>query len=97
MPSSNTTPNDSTGDFELAWTLQGGTLRGTITIDGSPCLDGGEITGVLTFDQIDFGVVSGQVEVAYTGTVDQNGKSMAGTYATSCGDAQGTWEATKEP
>lgn len=93
---SNTTPDDSTGTFELDWKLDHSLLKGTIEIDGTPCLDGGNVTGALTFDQINFGAVSGQVEVAYTGTVDQNGKSMAGTYQTTCGDAHGTWEATRE-
>ena len=80
----------------LDWKLDHGLLKGTIQIHGTPCLDGGEVTGALTLDQINFGVVSGQVEVAYTGTVDQNGKSMSGTYETTCGDAKGTWEATRD-
>ena len=92
----NTTPDNSTGDFEIDWKLNHGQLRGTIVINGTPCLDGGNITGALALNVINFGAVSGQVEVDYTGRVDQNGKAMSGTYHTTCGNAQGTWEATKK-
>lgn len=92
----NTTPDNSTGDFEIDWKLDHGQLRGTIVINGTPCLDGGNITGALALNVINFGAVSGQVEVDYTGRVDQNGKAMSGTYQTTCGNAQGTWEATKK-
>lgn len=93
----NTTPDHSTGDFEIDWMLDHGVLRGTIVVNGTPCLNRGTIAGALALQRINFGAVSGQVEVFYTGRVDQNGKTMFGTYETSCGNAKGTWKATKEP
>jgi hypothetical protein len=89
----NTTPDDSTGTFQLDWAQEGAKLSGTITISGTPCLAGADITGKVHGKQIYFGIVSGQVEVNYTGTV--SGDSMSGTYATSCGNAEGDWEASK--
>jgi hypothetical protein len=89
----NSTPDDATGTFELKWTQDGAKLDGTIQIDGTPCLTGGSITGKVRGDSINFGVVSGQVEVNYAGTV--SGNEMSGTYATSCGDASGDWQAVK--
>jgi hypothetical protein len=90
----NTTPDQATGTFEIEWDQQGDALVGTITIDGTPCLSGGEITGRVNGPQIEFGVVSGEVEVSYTGVYDGQ-ISMSGTYSTSCGDAEGSWEATR--
>lgn len=89
----NSTPDDATGTFEIAWTQDGTKLSGTITIDGTPCLSGGTITGKIRGNAINFGVVEGQVEVNYAGEVE--GDTMSGTYATSCGNANGDWEATK--
>lgn len=92
----NTTPDQSTGTFTIEWE-QGlaSDLEGTITITGTPCLTGGKISGSLKGQDITFGAVQGAVEVAYEGSVNGDGSSMSGTYSTSCGNAQGTWEATK--
>jgi hypothetical protein len=51
------------------------------------------VTGTINGSAISFGAVSGQVQVAYDGTV--SGNKMQGTYATGCGNAKGTWAATK--
>lgn len=89
----NSTPDTSTGTFELTWQQNGTALIGTIVIDGTPCLSGGAVTGKLRGSLISFGVVSGQVEVNYAGTF--SGDTMSGSYATSCGNAGGEWTATK--
>ena len=59
-------------------------------------MSGGRMTGEINGDQISFGVVQGEVTVEYSGVVNSDG-SLAGTYNTSCGNAQGTWQATKRP
>ena len=91
----NSTPDDSTGTFTMEWIQQGSALAGTVTIEGTPCLTGGTMTGQLNGDQISFGVVQGEVTVNYSGVLKNDG-SMAGTYETTCGNAQGTWQATKQ-
>ena len=87
------TTDPAEGTFKLTWQQSGPTLSGTITIAGTPCLGGGQIAGALNGSTISFGVVKGAVEVAYTGSV--SGTTMSGTYTTSCGNAQGNWEAKK--
>lgn len=89
----NTTPDHSTGTFIVRWVQTGSTLTGTITIDGTPCLTGGTITGTIAGGTIRFGAVKGQVEVAFVGAVA--GSTMGGTYSTGCGNAKGNWQAGK--
>jgi hypothetical protein len=81
------------GSFALSWSQTGNTLKGTITITGTGCLNGGTVTGAVAGSQISFGAVSGQVKVAYKGTI--NGSGMSGTYSTACGNASGNWTASK--
>jgi hypothetical protein len=90
----NTTSNDATGTFTIEWVQSGSSLDGTISIKGTPCLDGGSISGEVHGATIEFGAVKGQVLVEYTGKID--GDSMSGTYETDCGNAEGTWEASKK-
>jgi hypothetical protein len=90
----NYTPDSSTGTFSIAWTQQGSTLTGNISIVGTPCLNGGAITGTVNGNSINFGVVEGQVTVNYAGTI--SGNTMSGTYATTCGNAEGNWTAAKQ-
>jgi hypothetical protein len=90
----NSVPDHSTGAFTVVWTQSGANLSGTITITGTPCLTGGSITGTVGGSTISFGAVNGQVHVDYTGVI--SGSTMAGTYATDCGNARGSWQATKK-
>jgi len=87
------TTDPAEGTVKLTWQQSGSVLDGTITIAGTPCLSGGHISGALSGSTIRFGVVKGAVEVAYTGSV--SGTTMSGTYTTSCGNAEGNWEARK--
>lgn len=89
----NVTPDHSGGTFTLILTQNGSTLRGSIAIVGTICLSGGKMTGSVKGDTIKFGVVQGQVSVAYTGKL--SGSTMTGTYATPCGNAKGSWSATR--
>jgi hypothetical protein len=57
------------------------------------CLSGGAVTGKLRGSLISFRVVAGQVEVNYAGTF--SGNTMSGSYATTCGNAEGEWTSTK--
>jgi hypothetical protein len=90
-----TSPDHSTGSFQLRWQEQGTALTGTIVVNGTRCLTNGTITGGLNGDTISFGAVAGQVVVTYTGKV--SGTTMSGTYGTACGNAVGTWQASKSP
>lgn len=93
----NRTPDNSVGTFTISWTQEAnGVLAGSIVIRGTPCLTGGTITGKLQGNLVSFGVVEGQAEVNYAGTVTLDGKKMGGTYATPCGKAEGTWAATRK-
>ena len=90
----NSQPDHASGTFTLKWTQTGSNLSGTITINGTPCLTGGTIAGTVNGGAISFGVVSGEVQVSYDGSV--SGNKMQGTYATTCGNAKGAWAATKK-
>jgi hypothetical protein len=89
----NVTPDQSAGGFTLTWKQQGNKLTGTISISGTPCLNGGSITGTVNGAQISFGAVQGQASVDYVGTVA--GSTMSGTYSTDCGKARGGWNAKR--
>lgn len=89
-----TNPDDgSTGTFEIQWAQAGSNLAGTITVNGTPCLSTGAITGTLAGDAIEFGSIQSQFDVDFMGTVA--GEAMSGTYSTNCGPAEGDWGATK--
>jgi len=89
----NTSGGAASGTFQIDWQQQGSKLAGTIAITGTPCLTGGDITGTLKGDSIDFGVVSGTYQVNYKGSL--SGTNMSGTYSTDCGNGKGTWKANK--
>lgn len=91
----NGTTNQVSGTFDLTWTEQGSDLAGIISVSGTPCLSTGQVSGLRKGDEIYFGVVSGEVNVEFTGAVNEDG-SMSGTYSTTCGNAQGTWSAHKQ-
>ena len=88
-------PDQSSGSFVLHWTQSGSSLTGSITINGTPCLNGGNISGEVNGDQITFGVVAGQVNVSYTGTL-KGQDTISGSYSTDCGNASGDWTATRK-
>jgi hypothetical protein len=84
----------SNGTFTIQFTQSGSQLSGTINIQGSPCITTGTIIGTLNGGQITFGAVEGEQTIQYTGSV--SGNTMSGTYsAPQCGNATGTWTASK--
>jgi len=85
----------ATGTFTIEFTQTGPTLTGTISVQNTPCITEGTITGSLNGDKIAFGAVKGATQtIAYTGTV--SGDRMSGTYsAPACGNATGTWKAAR--
>jgi hypothetical protein len=84
---------DTEGTFTIDFEQDGSALSGTISIEGTPCLTGGSISGTVVGNEIEFGAVEGEVEVDYRGSVA--GDTMGGTWSTDCGDAEGEWEAAR--
>ena len=64
-------------------------------ITGTPCITGGTVSGTVTGSKISFGVVSGETQIVYDGSI--SGTTMQGTYVAParCGDAKGSWTASK--
>lgn len=89
------TPDQAGGSFVLTWTQTGSSVGGGIVVKGTPCLSIAIVSGTVSGTTISFGAVSGKNTVVYTGTI--SGTTMKGTYTApaACGDAKGTWGATK--
>lgn len=72
------------GGAVTAQLVQNGTvLSGSFTIDGSPCLNTGDIDGVVSGTSVDFTVTSGVDDIHISGTY--NGTLISGTYSISMG------------
>lgn len=89
-----------TSDLERAGTLgidwrQGGrVLRGSVTLPGMPCVDGADITAVVSGANIAFEAIkSPEAKVTFTGTF--SGDSIDGSYEATCDEAKGVWQARK--
>jgi hypothetical protein len=91
----NSSPDSSSGTFELEWQQDGDTLSGTIEVRGTGCFDEGSVDGTLNGSQIEFGIVSGGAKITYTGAVTNDG--LSGTYSANaaCGNAEGDWTAVR--
>lgn len=91
----NSSPDSSSGTFELEWQQDGDTLSGTIEVRGTGCFDEGSVDGTLNGSQIEFGIVSGGAKITYTGAVTADG--LSGTYSANaaCGNAEGDWTAVR--
>jgi len=92
----NTSPDDASGAFEMTLEQEGSTMTGSIVVDGTPCLTTGEISGVVSNGEIQFGAVKAQSEIVFTGSLGE-GDTMGGSYQASpdCANATGSWEAEK--
>ncbi len=90
------TVDQASGTFVVTLAQKGTALTGSIIVKGTPCLTSGTVTGAVNGSTINFGAVSGRVQITYSGSVI--GTTMKGTYAASamCGDAKGDWQATKK-
>lgn len=84
-----------TGTVRIQWKQTGSQLAGTIIVSNTPCVANGTITGLVNGNAITFGAVQSVTTIAYTGTL--SGNTIAGTYQAdaSCGNATGSWTATK--
>ena len=91
----NSSPDSSSGTFELDWQQDGDTLSGTIEVHGTGCFGEGSVDGTLNGSQIEFGIVSGGAQITYTGAVTNDG--LSGTYSANaaCGNAEGDWTAVR--
>jgi hypothetical protein len=69
---------------------------GSIVVHDTPCLSAGEISGVVSNGEIQFGAVKAQSQIVFTGSLGE-GDTMGGSYQASanCADATGSWEAEK--
>jgi hypothetical protein len=83
------------GTVRIQWKQTGSQLAGTIAVSNTPCVTNGTITGVVNGNAITFGAVQSATTISYTGTLV--GNTITGTYKAdaSCGNATGTWTATK--
>jgi hypothetical protein len=84
------TGKTSSGTFKVAFTQQGETVAGNITITGTGGNGQGTISGKLTGNKITFGAIVGTA-VSFTGSF--SGNSMSGSYTS--GTDSGTWKATR--
>lgn len=92
----NTSPDDAAGTFEMTLAQEGSKMTGSIVVHGTPCLSAGEISGVVSNGEIQFGAVKAQSQIVFTGSLGE-GDTMGGSYRASanCADATGSWEAEK--
>lgn len=92
----NTSPDDAAGTFEMTLAQEGSKTTGSIVVHGTPCLSAGEISGVVSNGEIQFGAVKAQSQIVFTGSLGE-GDTMGGSYQASanCADATGSWEAEK--
>lgn len=88
-----TSPVAGSGSIRLVWQQFGRAMRGTVTISGDQCLDGGAVLGRINGNEVDFDIESGEAEVLYAGQL--SGNAMSGTYTTTCANSEGTWQMTK--
>ncbi|HEY7225922.1 MAG TPA: hypothetical protein VH561_20270 [Micromonosporaceae bacterium] len=91
----NTAPVAGTGTFTLVWAQQDSHLIGAITIQGSNCVNAGNVTGSAVGTTLRFGAVEGSFTIDYAGIV-VDGNTIMGSYRSpDCDNAQGTWQATR--
>jgi len=91
----NTAPVTGGGTFTLTWAQVGSRVVGAISVEGSNCVTAGNVDGTAVGKRLRFGAVEGADTIEYEGTVvDAN--TIEGTYHSSdCGNAEGTWKATR--
>lgn len=86
----------ATGTFQIQFTQEGNQIQGSIQIEGSTCVNEGDIAGTLSGNEITFGAVKGDVTITFSGQVD--GAHMEGEYDApdpACSNDSGTWEADR--
>jgi len=81
------------GSLELTLLSRGTGFGGSITMDGTACLQNGIISGTYDGSDIEFSVGQRDVEIRFAGTADD--ATMAGTFMTDCDAMDGTWQLTR--
>jgi hypothetical protein len=87
------TSGGETGAIELVWAVSGSALTGTITLEGTPCLVGGVVSGTASGSSVRFLTSQPEVQIRYRGRVGDS--EIRGSYQSSCGDPTGTWSVTR--
>lgn len=82
------TANDGGGNVSATFTHEGSTLRGSVTLTGSPCLETGTINGTIDGQGVSFGAIGNDDEVRFAGRLTGDNK-LAGTYSVSAGMCAG--------
>jgi len=83
------------GDFFVWFRKDGPDISGNIKIGGSPVTKGGEITGTMEGDKLEFGLVKDKKgELQYAGTISED--RMDGTWKIPALKDDGTWHASKK-
>lgn len=80
------------------WHGSSGTLEGTLSLTGSPCLSTGAISGTASENETAFGAVSGPDEVTFDASYTAD--EIAGRYSVAHGDCAGdtgTFRLTRAP
>ena len=84
------------GDFKAVFQQDGPNITGNIRIGGSPFTKGGKISGAISGDKLEFGLVKDKKgRLKYSGTVSED--SMSGIWQISILKDRGTWQAVKKP
>lgn len=87
-----------TGALSVAITQDGGSVRGTVQLSGSPRLSGGTFAGTISGTALVMNAEFGPVKVQFVGTI--SGQTGAGTYTSEELSDKGTWSvifATRPP
>lgn len=87
-------------DLAVALVQDGGSLSGSITIEGSPCMRTATLTGNVSGDTVTIGAVAASNNrYDYAGTIQADGRGISGTWtgAGPCaGNTNGTFSLTKQ-
>lgn len=89
-----TSGGDEAGSLDIEWRQGGRVLRGSVTLPGMSCVEGADVTAVVSGAQVAFEAIKPpEAKVTFTGTIA--GDTIDGTYEATCGDAKGVWQARK--
>lgn len=85
------------GNMSMFLMQNGSNLSGTVIINGSPCFSAGNISGIVSRNNMASAILSGNLRIDFNGTLVEN--NMNGSYAVINGDActgdYGTWMVSK--
>ena len=83
------------GGFECTMVRDGETFSGMVAVTGSPITKGGEISGTIKGDEIQFGFAKDKRGMLkYVGKISKN--TMSGTWEIPIIKDHGTWQAKKD-